>query len=1015
MLSLPEFAIKRPVTIVMLLLVIIALFVFSVLNIPLALKPDLSYPRLSVRASWLDASPEEVESHVTYILEEIAAAIPDVVNVYSYSGFQYSSVTLEFARDADMDYVRFLLNERIQLVKDMLPDGVNPEISDYIPEEFREKEFLRYGFSGPYEPEEIEEFINRAILNKIYAVEDVAGVNISGTRNPQVQILVHDNVDVSPSTIVTNVSSIGSRFTPGSVKFEQKEFFVELSDRIESVNEIRNLMITLNSGETCKLSEIADIEAGFSKYSTYTRCNGLPQVKLSISKEPTANTLSLSDRIKELIADNESAFPEDVTISLLEDESKIIRKELVILFKRGAYSILIIFVVLLLFLRRIQSSVYVLLSIFISESLAVIALYVFKIGLNSLSLAGLTIGFGMIVDNSIVIFENINRLHRKIQNLNVAITQGVKEVSLSLAASTFTTIIVFGPFLYLKADMKIFYMPFVYAIVFSLLSSLLVAFTFIPFVMKHTSASVIKKIKIKRESILIRIYQKVLKFLIKFRYIWIVLVLGLLAYSIWIYKEKVYKGNTWNWPDDSYIAIRIELPVGTRVEQVNYLAEKFEEQLEKTEGIVSYETTVRNRNAYIRVDFDEETKQTSYPLITREKLKAFATNLGNSRIRISGFGPSFGATGFGTSSAHTITINGFEYDQLTEVAEHFGLFLEKASRRVVNVDPNSTGWYSSGKLYEYTIEFNREMIAKFNTNIYEIIRYISGKAASNSKNFAKKINDKTYSFLIKDKNYNRFSIEDLRSLRIPVSSGGFVKLAEIAEIEKTEKLPSISRSNEMYTRNISFDFRGSGRKSQSFIKWVKKNYPLPEGFKFQKEQGYASFDEDKNQVNMLLLFAIILVYMVLASLFESFLYPFIIILTLPFAFIGIALIFYITDTAFEPTARVGLLLLTGIVVNNSIILVQHIVKYHSYKNLLHAVIQASKERITPIIMTSLTTILGLMPMVFSTKMETGDYWRMLAFSTIGGMVTSTIFVLTVTPILYYFMSRKKRREIERKI
>lgn len=307
------------------------------------------------------------------------------------------------------------------------------------------------------------------------------------------------------------------------------------------------------------------------------------------------------------------------------------------------------------------------------------------------------------------------------------------------------------------------------------------------------------------------------------------------------------------------------------------------------------------------------------------------------------------------------------------------------------------------------------MIAKFNTNIYEIIRYISGKAASNGRNFYKKINDKNFSFFIKDKDYNQFSIDDLRALRIPVASGGFVKLSEIADIRKTEVLPAIRRSNEMYTRNIAFDFRGSGRKSQKFIEWVKENYPLPEGFKFAREEGYAGFNEDKNTISILLLFAIILVYMVLASLFESFLYPFIIILTLPLAFIGIALIFYITDTAFEPTARVGLLLLTGIVVNNSIILVQHIVKYHSYKNLLHAVIQASKERITPIIMTSLTTILGLMPMVFSTKLETGDYWRMLAFSTIGGMVTSTIFVLTVTPILYYFMSRKKRREIERKI
>ena len=642
MINLPEFAIKRPVTIIMLLMVIAILFAYSVMNIPLSLTPDSNYPRLSISAFWADASPEEMESHVTYVLEEIAAAIPDVINVYSWSSYQSSGVTLEFTRDADMDYVRFLLNERIQLVKERLPDNVDPDISDYVPQEFSEKEFLVYGFAGPYEPEELEEFIEKIVLNKLYAIENVAGVNVYGTRYPQIQVLVHDDVNVTPSEIAASINRIGSRYFPGSIKSGQKEFFIELNDRIENINEIKNLKIQLSSGDVCKLSEVADVSSTYTKFTRFSRYNGMPQVSLHINKESTANTLRLSDQIKKIMADNADDFPEDIVISLISDESKTIRKELTILFKRGAYSILIIFVVLLLFLKRMQSSVFVLLSIFISEALAVIALHVFKIGLNSLSLAGLTIGFGMIVDNSIVIYENINRLNMKIKGVNTAITQGVKEVALSLAASTFTTIIVFAPFLYLKGDKKIFYLPFVYAIVFSLLSSLLVAFTFIPFIIKHTSVSRIKKIRVKRESLLIRGYQKVLKFLIKFRYIWIVIVIGLLVYSIWIFKEKIYKGTPWKWPDDSYISIRIELPVGTRIDQTNELTKRFEDQLEKTEGITSYKTTVNTRYAYIRVDFDEETKQTSYPLITREKLKAFATNLGNSSVGIRGFGPSFG-------------------------------------------------------------------------------------------------------------------------------------------------------------------------------------------------------------------------------------------------------------------------------------------------------------------------------------------------------------------------------------
>ena len=1009
---LTKLALEKPITTTMLYLAIIVIAVYAVLNIPLSLLPNLSYPRLTIVTYWSDASPEEVEANITSPIEAIGSTIPNITNVKSTSYNQRSVVSLELTRNADMDFARFELNEKLQLLQDELPDNVTPRIREYVPREFSEDEFLKYGIYGPYRIDELEKMIERTFKYQLNSVEGVSSCEISGNRKKEIKIILKqpELYLISSSGIRQKLLDFGNKESISGFKETGLSYIVQLENSYQSLDELKNIKLDKSDGTMIKLGEIADFQETFQPAFNYLRYNGMPQLSLTIQKKTTANALRLAKELKSIIKKQKEFLPEDLEVVKLEDESEKISKDMGILYKRGIFVVLIIFVVLLVFLRHIQSAFLVLTTIFFSTMLTFISMFYLRIGLNILSLAGLTLGFGMMVDNSIVVYENIFRYQNLGYDRKKASLLAVKEISLPISASTLTTIIVFAPFLYMQGDVKIFYLPFVYAMVLSLLSSLFVSFTFIPLAafkflkIKSVHIQPDEKIRFHPE---LTVFQKILKFMLRFRWVWLSLVLGFLAYSGWIFIEKVDKGFTWEFPKDDYLAIRISLPIGSNIEQTDEISRMFEEKVLGDENVFSIKTQVWTRYAYIRIDFDEETKQTAYPLIMREKLKAYATNFGNANVRIWGFGPSFGGGGY-TTANFSLEIRGYNYLKLKEISERIKTFMIKTNRRVQNIDTNATGWWKEDKLFEYQIRFDRKKLTSYRMNIYTVMSRIYNKINSAQNRFYRKISDQESAFVILDEDFENFTIEDVKNLVIKNNTGSQAKLMEVAEITKQEILSEINREDELYTRRINFDFRGSYKKGKKFLDEFKETYPMPDGFNFVEDYTDFSSDKDKTQLLYLLIFAIFLVYMSLCSLYESFKYPLIILLTLPLAFTGVALIFHLTGETFDSYARIGLVLLAGIVVNNSIILVDHINKLKNKgQQIKEAILQATKDRIRPILMTSLTTITGLLPMLIATDIGKSDFWRMLSLSTIGGLVTSTFFVLTFIPVLYYFFSKKK--------
>ncbi len=1001
---LSKFAIRKPITMLMIFLLIIVIGFFSIKHIPISLLPNINYPKLTVSAGWTGVSPEEVEKRITSQIEAVGSSVNGVTDISSTSYGNYSIVEFTFDRKTNINYAKFELNEKLQTIKDKLPANVIPRITEYTPSEFQTDDFLSYGISGPYELGELKEYVDNYLKYKILAISGVSNVSIRGYIQRVFKIKINkDKSDfISPRAIRSALYKYGKSVSIANFKKEGKDFIILVDDRFKNINDIKRLKVSLKNGNLIELEQIATISEEKMPTMSYYRYNGNPQIILSIDKKNTANSIKLAKRIKKIVNEQTKLLPKNIDIIKLSDESKKILSDLNVLYKRGILAIIAISLVLLLFLRHIQSVFLVLTTIFFSTLLTIILLYSLHIGLNMLSLAGLTMGFGMMVDNSIVVYENIFRHQSLGYDRKTALIDATSEVALPIFASTLTTVIVFAPFLYLQGDLKLFYLPFVYATVISLLASLVVSFTFIPLV-----ANKFLNVKISQAKSKQSLYAGLLSFFIKFRWIWLVLVLGFLSYSIWVFIEKVDKGFSWTFPEDNYLSIYISLPVGSNIDQSDYIAKHFEEKILESGYKVKMKTKIHTTYAYIRVDFDKETEKTAVPLIIREKLKAYAVNFGNSNIFIRGFGPSFGGGSY-ISADHSFEIKGYNYERLKLIAQKLKLFMKSISRRVSDIDINAVDWWKSEKLYRYEVTFLRDKLAKYNLDIFMVMNKLYSKIMSSQNNFKLKLSGKEKNFLIlEDTKEDYYSIEQLKNLII--KEKGSVKLSDVAKIEKREIMSEIRRKNKQYTKRITYEFRGSYRKVEKFEKNLRESFKMPLGFYFVKKKDNNFGQKDNNkQLIYLLVFAVLLVYMTLCSLYESFKYPFLILFAIPLAFTGVSMIFYLTGETFDSYAKIGVVLLAGIVVNNSIILVDHINKLREKGlKVKDAVIQASKDRIRPILMTTLTTITGLLPMLLNSNISKNNFWKMLSLSSIGGLITSTFFVLTFIPIAYYFLTKKK--------
>jgi len=1022
-----RFAVRRPVATAAIYAALLALGLYSFRLIPVQLLPDVSYPRLTVRATWAGASPETMEARVTSRLESVARGVDGVRSVRSESSVASrgsaarAEVTVEFDRDTRMRFARFQLSERVSAIRSELPPGVFAQVEQYVPEEVRGEAtaFLSYRVRGPFTFARLSHLAREELEPAITAVDGVAGVEVRGAVGREVLVELDreriGSLGLSPSDVPATIDALSEPRPVGTVRLSGRETSMAVRARVESLADLRDLRLTGDGGTTVRLRDVAEIRDHAAERSSYHRVNGDPTISMVVGRQPGSNALDVSDRVKAAVDSARSGLPEPVRVELDQDRSEEIRAELTDLRLRALAAAVVILMVLAVFLRNTRAVLSVYATIAFSVLIAVNLLYVGEFTLNVLTLAGLAWGFGLVVDNGIVVQENVDRRRRAGLPPGEAAVEGARQVALPIVAATATTGVVLVPFLFLQGELRIYYRPLAWAVGFAILASLFVAFTFVPAVAGSrdgngsAETSGLRRATTSEasgEPFYRRAYGRVLGLALDHPIVVALLCAGALYGSWKLFDSRVVRGVEWAsyWGQDTHVTVRIQHRRGAGLERTDRLAREYEGVIAGFPAVERYETRVRPRWARIRVTFPDSLEATSAPTAVKERLVSRSYQYSGPDIGVYGFGPGFSTGGGGGPRNYSLDLYGYNYLQLEEIARGLARRLERFTR-VRDVDPNASGrWFQRDRAPEYFLHVDRERLSGHRLTVEELLTHVVPNVRGSVSRRRMRIGGDEVRYALKLSGYRDFGLSDLRELRVPTGDGSSVRLASVADVRERGVLKRIVRERQQYLRVVAWEFRGPRKLGDIVRDAAVEATDLPPGYRIETETSRFRWEpEQRTQVWWAIGAAVLLIYMVTAALFESLVAPLAMLLSLPLALVGVFLVFVVADATFTRTAYIGAIMMGGIVVNNAILIVYHIGELREGLPDREAILRGTLERVRPILMTTLTTVLGLLPLVLFAESQDENIWNALALATIGGLISSAVLVLVAVPVAYRWL------------
>ncbi|MEX2526486.1 MAG: efflux RND transporter permease subunit [Gemmatimonadota bacterium] len=1023
-------ALRRPVAVAMAYFAVALLGVQAWGNLPVELLPDTQLPRLQVDAGWPGASPEVVEAFLTSPVEAEVQQLRGVERITSVSEEGQARIEVEFIRDTDMNFVRLELSERLSTLRETLHPGIQRlTVQPYIPQEFQaqyERAFLRYTFTGPRTLEALRIHLEEEVVPELTRITGVSQVNVSGGRERVVEVELDRNrmeaLGLTPAEVAGRIGELDLVREAGVVREGDREWTVAIRNRPGQVDDLRDAVLTARGDRVIRIGDVGRVLDTYEDPRMHYRIDGRPAVSFTVTREIRSNTVEVADRVKARMSELESLAPAGTRFILDQDQSEDIRRELTDLRSRALVSAVVIFLVLLLFLRSIPSALIVFATIAFSVLIAVNLLYLGGLSLNLLTLMGLALGFGLIVDNAIVVLESVYRRWQGGEERSVAAEMGSRQVALPILASTLTTLIVFIPFVYLQGEVRVYYVPLAIVVALTLGASLAVAFTFIP----ALAARILPESREAEEGgglpdpghgttpgprpFYVRFYAGLVGLSLRFPWVAVMLVAGALGGSYYLFDQHVTRGVLWGgmWGQQTYIDIRLTLPRGADIDELDELTRFFEERVSALPEVERFETTVNPTAALVRITFPEHLENTGVPVAIKDQMMAYSLGFSGAQVRVYGFGPSFYGGG-GAAPNYSITIRGYNYDRVREIAEDLATRLTRLSR-VESVDTNASGnWFQRDRAVEYVAAVDRDAIGRHDLTVEEVVGHLGAtiRGQGGERRFVR-VGGEDLRFDVKLEGFRELDVRALEETLVHSRSGVPLRLGDLVTVQSREVLSQIRREDQQYERRVAYEFRGPQRLGDVVNDAVLEATLLPPGYSVERSRGFEWSTEDQRQIYSVLALALLLITMVTAALFESFRQPFCVLLTVPMALIGVFLIFFFTEASFTREAYVGVIMMGGIVVNNAILLVDRVNQVRQEQaglSLADAVLEGTLDRVRPILMTTTTTVLGLLPLVLFTAYADATIWNALAYTLIGGLLASTLLVLTVTPALYLLMER----------
>jgi HAE1 family hydrophobic/amphiphilic exporter-1 len=1027
-------AIDRPVTITMAYVTIAALGLLAWRSLPIELLPDTTLPRLTVTAAWPGNAPEVVEAFLTSPLESEIRQVRGVRTIRSVSQEGLAQIQVEFGLDTDMDFARLELSERLAALESRMPVGARPPtVSPYVPREFEDqvRPLLRYTMTGPYTLEWLREWVEDHVAFELSQLEGVSIVDVQGGRARVLDIELDEtriqSFGLRPRDVRDRVLQLEVVREAGAVMTERGTLrTLAIRERAETADDVRNLPLLVDEGRIVRLRDVGRVFETYEEPTGHYRIDGFPALTFSVFRTPRSNAVATADRVRATVDRLEATFPPGVRAILDADQSRDIRAQLSDLRNRALAAAAIVLLVLVLFLRSFRAAVIVFTTVAFAVLITLNLMYFGGFTLNVLTLMGLAVGFGLVVDNAIVVLENIFRHRRLGLPAAEAAETGARHVVLPILAATGTTVVVVLPFVYLQGELRVYYVPLAVVVGLSLIASLFVAFTFIP----SLGARLLRAVRTREEERALqaaagpagrpltpraigtavyggiaRVYQWLVRGSLRVPYVTVTLALLMLGGSYYLFDKYVTRNVLWRglWGgDQTYIDIYIRQPRGEELARTDELARYFEQRLRRMPEIERFTTTVQAQQGHIRIEFPDSIANTTIPVAIKEQMVQYSLLFGGTDVRVYGYGPSFYGGGGGASPNYSIKILGYNYEQVREIAEDLGRRFERFSR-IREVDTNSAGsFFQRDRVTEIVVDIDRTRLALHDLTAQEVVAFVVAAVRGRNESGTVRVGGEEFQTQVKLRDYDRMDLFQLQETLVLAATGEAVRLGDIARTYERQTLNRVIRENQQYERIVSYEFRGPQRLGDRVKETVVQATLLPPGYTIEDRQIWAWSGEEKQQIWGVLVLSIILVFMVTAALFESLRQPFCVLLTVPMALIGVFLLFFYTNASFTREAYIGVIMMGGIVVNNAILLVDHVNRLRRVHGLVleDALVRGTLERVRPILMTSLTTICGLLPLVLFSESANANIWNALAYALIGGLASSTVLVLTVTPALY---------------
>lgn len=999
--------IDRPVATAMAFLALLATGVYSFLNTPIELAPKESFPMVDVVTSWYGVPPEVVQTQVTAPLEEACSTVKGIVKMTSTSQIGLSRITLEFDPKTNMEFATLALREELSKARALLPPRIRPMLQPYIPEDFRVRPFLQYTVSGDYGLQELQELVKEKLEIGLGSVRGISGVEVAGGSEPEIRVVLDKGkvkaYNLHPYTVNAAIGARLGTYPTGRVRKGNQEFLFKFVDRIDSLAELKETVVAYSGENPILVKDVATVEITYADIRTIHRINGQPTVSLTVSKERGANTLRVAGDVKRKLEEVKRDLPPDLVFKSVDDESEEIHKNLNDLALLAGLITIIVFAMIFVVLRRVRPSLLILSSIAFSIVITFNLIYAFKISLNMLTLGALALGFGMFIDNSIVVFENILRLRERGLTPREAAVQGPKEVFVAVLASTLTTMAVFFSFPFFQGKLKIYYLPLAIVIASAMAASLLVSFSLIP----ALSPRLIEKRKrTGSEEKRSPRFEKALSFLLRHPIEVLLVVAALLFGAYRWFRAEVTIGRWYSWYSKEYLYVRVGMPPGTDIARTDETIRAFEDKVMAQNYAKEMNVRIVPENAQAIIGFPPDVEKSYRPYALKEELIQLATQFAGIDISVSGFDPQWysSSMGAGTYYSSRIKFYGYNLKKLKEITAD----LEKTMRRNPRIKEVRTvssryGWWR-GDTVEDVLKIDKAALRRYDIDpaylYFHLQTMIQGSFGTPARI---RTGGKDIIVSVKFPEASTLDMRGLREALIQTRAGEYLRLGEISSFDEVPIAGSIDRENQQFQQTIMWEFRGPSKAEERYRKAVFSSLHLPPGFSATLDEQWYVTEEEQKQINFAIAVALVIIFMILAALYESFITPFFVLLAVPLSLIGVFVAFVVAKAPFDPTAYIGVLLLSGIVVNNAILLVDHInLRRKQGLGLVEAVVRGTKDRVRPIFMTTATTVFGMLPLLLiGAGANKRQIWSSLALCTVGGLTTSTLLILVVIPVLYY--------------